>query len=242
MLRPLFAIYFGFSFLPCSAAVRAQHIRRLNIAKNRNKKPLKKTSKNKAMQITANQRESTEGKPFGTPPDHPTTFPMISTSWLSLGRSNHCLSPQILFNSFKKLPQILPKFIPKSNENPYKIISKPSPNPPRTLPNSIKNSKRAPKALRTRFFQFFIDFWRSLGDQKSSQNREKSKKSDEKSMSKKHMVFNTFFLDFSWVWPPKTFPKSRFFRYYLENVDFVKIVFFLKENCFFSGFELQKNH
>ena len=29
MQWPLFAIYFGFSFLPCSAAVRAQHIRRL---------------------------------------------------------------------------------------------------------------------------------------------------------------------------------------------------------------------
>ena len=42
---------------------------------------LSKTSRKKqAPEITDQTREPSEGKPFGTPPDHPTTFPMTSTS------------------------------------------------------------------------------------------------------------------------------------------------------------------
>ena len=58
----------------------------------------------------------------------------------------------------------------------------------------------------------------------------------------KNTWFSTpFFLDFSWFWRPKTTPKSRFFRCFFENGDFVKIIVFLKENCYFSGFEPPKN-
>ena len=39
-----------------------------------------KSSKKTALELTATYRKSLQGKPFGTQPDHPTTFPMISTS------------------------------------------------------------------------------------------------------------------------------------------------------------------
>ena len=59
----------------------------------------------------------------------------------------------------------------------------------------------------------------------------------------KNTWFSTpFFLDFSWFWPPKATPKPRFFRYFFENVDFVKIVLPSRRNCYFSGFEPPKNH
>ena len=51
-----------------------------------------------------------------------------------------------------------------------------------------------------------------------------------------------FFLDFSSFWPPKTTPKSSFFRFFFENVDFVKILVFPKENCYFSSFGPPKNN
>ena len=54
------------------------------------------------------------------------------------------------------------------------------------------------------------------------------------------MFFNTIFLDFSSFWPPKTIPESTIFRCFFENVDFVKNAVFLKENCYFSGFEPPK--
>ena len=64
-----------------------------------------------------------------------------------------------------------------------------------------------------------------------------------KNRCQKNTWFSTpFFLDFSWFWPPKTTPKSTFFRYFFENVDLVKIIVFPKENCYFSGFEPPKNH
>ena len=63
-----------------------------------------------------------------------------------------------------------------------------------------------------------------------------------KNRCQKNTWFSTlFFLDFSSFWPPKTKPKSSFFRYFFENVDFVKIVLPSKRNCYFSGSELPKN-
>ena len=45
-----------------------------------------------------------------------------------------------------------------------------------------------------------------------------------KNQCQKNTLFSTpFFLDFSSFWPPKTEPKSSFFRFFFENVDFVKI-------------------
>ena len=59
----------------------------------------------------------------------------------------------------------------------------------------------------------------------------------------KNTCFSTpFFLDFSSFWPPKTTPKSSFFRFFFENVDFVKILVFPKENCYFSSFGPPKNN
>ena len=50
-----------------------------------------------------------------------------------------------------------------------------------------------------------------------------------------------FFIVFFPFWPPKMEPKSMIFSIILKNVDFVKIMVFLKENCYFTGFEPTKN-
>ena len=57
----------------------------------------------------------------------------------------------------------------------------------------------------------------------------------------KNIFSNTFFIDFSGFWPPEIEQKSSFFRIFFENVNFVKIIVFLKENCYFSGFEPPEN-
>ena len=62
-----------------------------------------------------------------------------------------------------------------------------------------------------------------------------------KNRCQKNTWFSTlFFLDFSSFWPPKTKPKSSFFRYFFENVDFVKILLPSRRNCYFSGFGPRK--
>ena len=55
------------------------------------------------------------------------------------------------------------------------------------------------------------------------------------------MFFNSIFFEFSPFWPPKTKPKSRFFCYFFENVDFMKIVLPSRRNCYFSRCEPPKN-
>ena len=60
-------------------------------------------------------------------------------------------------------------------------------------------------------------------------------------MLKKYVFSNTVFIVFSPFWPPKIEPKSMIFSIILKNVDFVKIMVFLKENCYFLGFEPSKN-
>ena len=49
-------------------------------AKIEKKSPSKKTPKNRLSDSSPRVRDSPEVKLFGTPPDHPTTLPMISTS------------------------------------------------------------------------------------------------------------------------------------------------------------------
>ena len=91
------------------------------------------------------------------------------------------------------------KSFQKSSRNPSKILLKSTKIGPKSCPKSMLDPKRVPKPSRTRFFRFFIDFLSPRGLPKSSQNHEKSKKSDEKSMSKKHMVFNIIFSRFFMV-------------------------------------------
>merc|ERR1712159_342520 len=132
------------------------------------------------------------------------------------GRPNHCLSSQIL-----------PKIFPKSFQNPFEILSKSTKIGPKSCPKSILDPKRGPKPSRTRFFQFFIDFLSPRGPPKSSQNHQKSKKIDEKSMSKKHMVFNTICSRFFMVLASEIDSKIEVFwhcfRRFSEHVDFVRI-------------------
>ena len=59
-------------------------------------------------------------------------------------------------------------------------------------------------------------------------------------MLKNNAFFNCFLLEFSSLWPPKMEPKFNVFRIFIEKGDFVKIVVFPQENCYFSGFELPK--
>ena len=133
--------------------------------------------------------------------------------------------------------QNLPKIHPKPSQNASKILRKPSLNPPRTLPEPP--SKR--NARKNHFFRILFNFWKAWGLPKSTQNREKSKKKLKKSKLKKHMFFNSTFFEFSPFWPPKTKAKSKFFCYFFENVDFMKIVLPSRRNCYFSRFEPPKN-
>ena len=60
-------------------------------------------------------------------------------------------------------------------------------------------------------------------------------------MLKKYVFSNTVFHRFFLVLASENVPKSMIFSIILKNVDFVKIMVFLKENWCFSGFELSKN-
>ena len=55
-------------------------------------------------------------------------------------------------------------------------------------------------------------------------------------------MFQHYFLNFWWFWPPKTTPKSNFVCTFFENVDFVKIVLSPRRRAYFQGSELFKKH
>ena len=147
----------------------------------------------------------TEVKPFRTQPDHPTTFPMISTSpsihWLSLGRPNHCLSSQIL---------------PKISKNPFKIHPKILPNRPRTLPEPSQIRSKIPSMLQKRSEYDFFNFLSIFGGPWASQIWAKIAKNWKKLVKnrcRKNTCFATpFFHDFLSFRPPKKNLKSRLFR------------------------------
>ena len=137
--------------------------------------------------------------------------------------------------------QNLPKIHPKPSQNAPKILPKPSLNSPKTFPEPFQNPPSKRNARKNQFFRILFNFWKAWGLPKSTQNREKSFKKLKKSKLKKHMFFISTFFEFSPFWPPKTKPKSRFFCYFFENVDFMKIVLLWRRNCYFSRFELPKN-
>ena len=133
----------------------------------------------------------------------------------------------------------------KSSQNPSTTFPKRSPNPPKTLPKSSQNPSRTPLQNGTREKINFFGFCSIFGRPGASPNRPKiaknSKKELKKSKLKKHMFLNSTFFEFSPFWPPKTKPKSKFFCYFFENVDFMKIVLPSRRNCYFSRFEPPKN-
>ena len=137
--------------------------------------------------------------------------------------------------------QNLPQIHPKPSQNAPKILPKLSLNRPKTLPEAFQHPPSKRNATKHRFFLFFLNFWKAQGLPKSSQNREKSQKKLKKSKLKNHMFFNSIFFEFSPFWPLKTKAKSRFFCYFFENVDFMKIVLPSRRNCYFSRFEPPKN-
>ena len=59
-------------------------------------------------------------------------------------------------------------------------------------------------------------------------------------MLKNNTFWNQFLLEFSSLWPPKMEGKFVVFWIFIEKADFVKIIVFPWENCYFSGFEPSK--
>ena len=110
--------------------------------------------------------------------DLPLVALIIKVSSATCNVHHHCSSFQIL---------------PKSSQKFVKVHPKSTKIAPKSCPKSILDPKRVPKPSPTRFFRFFIDFLSLRGLRKSSQNRKKSKKSDEKSMSKTHGFQHLFF-------------------------------------------------
>ena len=137
-----------------------------------------------------------------------------------------------------------PKSIQNSSQNPSKILPKSSQNRFGTLPEPFQNPPSKMNALKNRFFSIFFNFFQFFGGPGASQIIPKSRKiakKTQKNRSKKNTCFSTpLFHDFSWFWPPKTKPKSSFFRYFFANADFVKIMVFPRENHYFSWFGLLK--
>ena len=136
-------------------------------------------------------------------------------------------------NQSKKLPkssQNSPKTLSKPSRNPSKTLPKPFQNPPKTLPEASLRTEPVPKstffrifAILLDFFRFFIDFLSPRGLPKSSQNHEKSQINAKKSMSKKHMVFNTIFSRFFSVWASENGAKIEIFSLLFRKRRFCKI-------------------
>ena len=100
----------------------------------------------------------------------------------------------------------------------------------------LKSDTASYEAFEPRFFRKFAivnDFW----PPKRSQNW---RKNAENAMLQNNTFLHRFLLDFSSLWPPKMERKFIVFRIFIDKADFVKIIVFLKENCYFSGFEPPK--
>ena len=126
----------------------------------------------------------------------------------------------------------------------FKIHQKSFQNPPKTLSQSTFEKRRVQNARQNpisgHLGRFLVDFWRGLEPQdllKWHQNREKTLKIR---CQKKTWFRTRFFIDFSWLWPPKMQPKLINFLRFFENVDFVKIVLPSRRNCYFSGLDPPK--
>ena len=122
---------------------------------------------------------------------------------------------------------MFPKKLSKSPQNPAKIHPKSIRNlknsskiVPKITPKSQTPSKSSPRPF---FFSIFCNFLKPRGLPKSSKNQNNPKKNAQKSASKKDILLNTIFIDFSSFWLPKMNPKSTFFEIFCENDDFAKI-------------------
>ena len=100
----------------------------------------------------------------------------------------------------------------------------------------LKSDTASEEAFEPHFFEnlwFFNDFW-------LPKRNPNPRKKVENAMLKNNASLNRFLLEFSSLWPPKMEWKFNVFWIFIEKADFVKIIVFLKENCYFSGFELPK--
>ena len=82
---------------------------------------------------------------------------------------------------------------------------------------------------------FFNDFW-------LPKRKQNWRKNAENAMFKNNALLNRFLLEFSSLWLPKMEGKFIVFLIFTEKTDFVKIIVFPIENCYFSGFEPSNMH
>ena len=170
-------------------------------------------------------------------PRRPNDGPNHQSKFSNLKRFTH-VSPNAMRDSRTKSSQNPSKTFPKRSQNPPKTLPKSSQNPPRTLPEPPFKTERENKSI----FFYFFQFLEGPGPPKIEPKSLKIEKNTWKNRCQKTTCFLTqFFLDFSKFWPPKTKPKSKFFCYFFENVDFMKIVLPSRRNCYFSRFEPPKN-
>ena len=165
---------------------------------------------------------------------------MIRSSWSAPRRPNH---QSKVFN-LKRFTHVSPNAMrdsrTKSSQNPSKTFPKHSQNPFKTLPKSSQNPSRTPLQNGTREKINFFGFCSIFGRPGASPNRPKIAKNRKKKLKKSKLkntcFFNSIFFEFSPFWPPKTKAKSRFFCYFFENVDFMKISKNHRKNNGFSWF------
>ena len=119
-------------------------------------------------------------------------------------------------------------------------------NPWKSSSEGLKiHSKSSFKAIllqrRPSNLNFFENLWflNDVWPPKWSQN---PKKNAWNAMLKNNAFCNRILLEFSSPWPPKMDPKCNGFRIFIEKADFVKIIVFPQENCYFSAFEFPKIH
>ena len=101
----------------------------------------------------------------------------------------------------------------------------------------LQSDTASEEAFEPQIFPKSCDFLMIFWLPKRSPN---PRKKVENAMLKNNASLNRFLLEFSSLWPPKMEWKFNVFWIFIEKADFVKIIVFLKENCYFSGFELPK--
>ena len=109
--------------------------------------------------------------------------------------------------------------------------------PQNPFEKQLQSDTASEEAFEPQFFRKFVIFFWFFGLQNEAKIQEKMLKM----RCLKTMLFlNRFLFKFSSIWPPKMEWKFNVFWIFIEKADFVKIIVFLKENCYFSGFELPK--
>ena len=130
-------------------------------------------------------------------------------------------------------------------QNPSKIHPKSSQNPPKMHPYRSKivskidtGSQTGSKTVPNTIFSIF---WWFLGGPGTTQNGSKIEKNEEKSMSTKHMFFNTIFSRFFFVLASENDSKIEVFSHFFRKRRFCENRAPVEAPCIFSGFGASQN-